>query len=171
MSYRPLPQIDENLADLEAALRQERDPKRKRRLHLLVLIKARTVSSQKQAAEHLAVHRNAVSDWLGRYRQGGLAALLADKPSGKRPGQRTLPEPVFEALQERLATEEGFASYTAIQDWLYQHYHLKVPYKSIYNLVRYRLGAKLKVPRPEHPKKVAPRPLASPTDSAVVSRS
>ena len=45
MSYRPLPEIHENLDDLEAALRQERNPNLKRSLHLLVLIKTARPSS------------------------------------------------------------------------------------------------------------------------------
>ena len=153
MSYRPLPEIEESLPDLEQRLRQERYPALRPRLHLLALIKAGQITKQKQAAEHLAVHRNTVSDWLERYRQGGLESLLNLGQRGKPPGQRTLAEPVLEALKQRLDDPQGFRGYDEIQQWLHLDYGLKIPYQSVYTLVRYRLGAKLKTPRPEHPKK------------------
>jgi transposase len=106
-----------------------------------------------EVAEHLAVHRNTIGRWLGLYQEGGLEGLLAIKPRGFAPGQRTVPEPVCQALQARLDEPSGFSGYDAIQRWLLAEFGLEVPYKSVYNLVRYRLGAKLKVPRPEHPKK------------------
>lgn len=99
------------------------------------------------------MHRNTVARWLRRYEEGGLAGLLEERRRGFEPGQRTLPDSVFEALRARLEEPEGFASFQAIQTWLLEEYDLAVPYKSVYNLVRYRLGAKLKRPRPEHPKK------------------
>lgn len=169
MSYRALPEIAEDLDPLQQRLRLERNPSRKERLHLILLIKQEHVTSQAQAAQHLARHRNTISDWLKQYRQGGLDALLQMAPRGKKPGQRTLPEPVFEALKARLATSDGFAGYDHIQQWLFQEFGLQVPYKSVYNLVRYRLQAKLKTPRPEHPKKTSGRPPASPSDSGATS--
>lgn len=153
MSYRKLPNIEEELLELKERLRQERDSALRPRLHLLVLIKSQEISSQTQAAEHLAVHRNTISDWLGRYRQGGLDRLLEHGQRGKPAGQKTVPEPVFESLKQRLNEPEGFAGYTDVQQWLLEEFGLKVPYPSVYGLVRYHLGAKLKVPRPEHPKK------------------
>ena len=59
----------------------------------------------------------------------------------------------YQALQKRLDEPEGLASFVHAQQWLYDEFGLEVPYKSVYNLVRYRMKAKLKRPRPEHPKK------------------
>ena len=72
---------------------------------------------------------------------------------GPKPGQRTVPAPVLAAIEERLDEPEGFSGYDHLQQWILEEFGLAVPYKSVYNLVRYHLGAKLKVPRPEHPKK------------------
>ncbi|NER07410.1 MAG: hypothetical protein F6K17_35020 [Okeania sp. SIO3C4] len=57
--------------------------------------------------------------------------------------------PVLEALKERLNSPEGFSSYGAIVEWLKQEHGLEVKYGTVYQWVRYRLGAKLKVPRPQ----------------------
>ena len=51
--YQPLPPIVEDLATLEERLRHERNPKRKPRLHLLVLLKSGQVTSRGQAAATL----------------------------------------------------------------------------------------------------------------------
>jgi transposase len=155
--YQPLPPVTEDLDTLQERLRQERDPKRKPRLHLLVLLKAGQVTSRSQAATHLALHRNTVADWLRRYRAGGLDALLTYKEAGAPAGQKTLPPAVFEQLQTRLATSPGFASYIELQHWLREAFGLEVPYTTLHGIVRYQLKAKLKRPRPRHGKKTVPR--------------
>jgi transposase len=43
---------------------------------------------------------------------------------------------------------KGFSSYGAIVEWLEQEHGQTVEYGTVYQWVRYRLGAKLKVPRP-----------------------
>jgi transposase len=153
MGYQPLPPIAEDLDALRERLRHTRDGDLHARLHLLVLIKTEAVHSRSEAADRLARHRNTIGRWLAAYQLGGLDALLKQKPLGKPPGQRTLPEPVFEALRQRLATAEGFASYIEVEGWLREAFGLAVPYKTVHKLVRYDLNAKLKRPRPEHPKK------------------
>jgi transposase len=142
--YRPLPPITEELNRLQEILRHERNAQRKLRLHLLVLLKSGQVSTQSQAATHLAVHRNTISAWLHQYRQGGLAALLTIKQPGARPGQKSLPPAVIAQLRERLASPARFASYVEVQQWLRDEWHLELPYKTVYGIVRYRLKINLK---------------------------
>ena len=156
--YQPLPPIVEDLATLQERLRHERDPKRKPRLHLLVLLKSGQVTSRGQAATHLALHRNTVAAWLRRYCIGGLEALLTYKEAGAPAGQKTLPPAVFAQLQARLATSSGFASYVELRQWLREEFALDVPYTTLHGIVRYQLKAKLKRPRPSHAKKTWRRP-------------
>src|SRR5919202_1627527 len=151
--YQPLPPITEDLDTLEDRLRRERDPKRKSRLHLLVLLKSGQVTSRSDAAAHLAVHRNTVATWLRRYRAGGLEALLPDKEAGAPAGQKTLRPAVVAHLKARLATASGFASYGELPQWLREEFGLDGPYPTLHGMVRYQLKAKLKRPRPSHAKK------------------
>lgn len=153
MAYAPLPEITEDATDLQRWLRAELDPERKRRLHALVLLATGQATTRREVADHLAVHRHTVARWLRCYDDGGLEALLTRAKPGPAPGQRTLPEPVLAALQRRLSDPAGFGGYHKVQAWLHDEFGLRLPYKTVYTLVRYRLGAKLKVPRPEHPKK------------------
>lgn len=149
------PAIEEPLEILQQRLRQERNPLRKPRIHMLVLFQSGQARSRKQAAEHLAVHRNTIGQWLQRYQDQGLEGLLALKKRGAPAQQRTLPPRVMEALKARLATKEGFASYADVCSWLKDEFNLSVPYKTVHGLLYYRLKAKLKVPRPVHEKKVS----------------
>ena len=155
--YQPLPCITEDLESLQARVRRERDPQLRPRLHLLVLLKSGQVTTRRQAAAHLAVHRNTVALWLRTYREGGLLALLTYKEAGAPAGQKSLPAAVFTQLQARLATASGFASYGELQQWLRQEFGLDVPYTTLHGIVRYQLHAKLKRPRPSHAKKTLPR--------------
>ena len=83
--------------------------------------------------------------WLSKYKQGGCAGLLAVKQApGKEPivaGEN------LERLKQRLQQPQGFQSYGQIQQWLKSELGLSIAYKTVYELVHYRLRAKLKVPR------------------------
>jgi transposase len=126
----------------------------------LVLIASGQARTRQEAAEHLALHRNTISRWLGIYEQAGLEELLTLEKTGAKPGQKTLPEPVWQALQERL-NSEGFSDYLHAQRWLAEEWGQDVSYKTLHALVRYRLGAKLKRARPVHEKKTLARPRTS----------
>ncbi|MDF5722952.1 MAG: hypothetical protein PUP91_21260 [Rhizonema sp. PD37] len=54
---------------------------------------------------------------------------------------------ILERLKQRLQESQGFHSYGQIQQWLVGEFKLNIAYKTVYELVRYRIGAKLKVPR------------------------
>ncbi|HEY9847428.1 MAG TPA: IS630 family transposase, partial [Candidatus Caenarcaniphilales bacterium] len=51
-------------------------------------------------------------------------------------------------LQQQLRQTDGFDSYGEIQQWLKQQCQVDVSYPVVHLHVRYRLKAKLKVPRP-----------------------
>jgi len=54
----------------------------------------------------------------------------------------------LERLKQRLQDPQGFHSYGQIQQFATE-LKLNIAYKTVYQLVRYRLNAKLKVPRPQ----------------------
>ena len=55
----------------------------------------------------------------------------------------------LERLKQQLKDSQGFHSYGQIQQWLSTELGLNIAYKTVYQLVRYKLKAKLKVPRPQ----------------------
>lgn len=145
------------VVETEDALRDRltatRDAVLRDRLHFLILVATGTVATITEAADRLLRHRNTVGRWAADYRDGGLEALLDVKPAGKPPGQRTIPAPAFEALKARLAGPTGFASYVEVERWLREAHGVEACYSTVHQIVRYELGAKLKAPRPSHPKK------------------
>ena len=76
--------------------------------------------------------------------------LDIQKSSGRKPD---IPLEIQQALINELTEQEGFSSYKEIQIWLYTVHNLDVSYKLVHDTVRYRLKAKLKVPRRSNIKK------------------
>jgi len=125
----------------------------KEKLQMLWWIKSGQIKEQQEIGNRLAKDTSTITRWLQKYRTGGLSSLLEIKkaPGAKRkihPG--AMPTAVnYAALESELKTGKGFASYGAIVEWLKQEQGLEVEYATVYALVRYKLGAKLKVPRPQ----------------------
>jgi len=149
---RALPEVFESVEELESLLARTKDPQRKQRVHLLLLVRSGRVKSRVAAARHLAAHRNSVGDWLEKYEKGGLRAMLEIGKPGAKQGIRVLSPAALEALQARL-DGEGFDSFTKIQEWLSSEFGVEIPYPSVHRIVRYRLKSKLKRARPRHVKK------------------
>src|SRR2546425_11789516 len=78
-------------------------------------------------------------------------ATIHPTSAAKPPGKAPLSSPAMrQVLRQCLAHPHRFASYKAICQWLQREYGLSIAYKTVYKLVRYRLRAKLKVPRKSH---------------------
>lgn len=59
---------------------------------------------------------------------------------------------MLERRQERLKQPQRFKSGLEIEQWLQQEFGKPLKYKTVHRTVRYRLKAKLKVPRPQRHK-------------------
>ena len=66
------------------------------------------------------------------------------------PGRtRKIPFWAEKALAKRLKEPQGFESYSDICQWLESNLGIKANYKTVHSLVYYRLGASLKIARPQ----------------------
>jgi len=138
--------ITETETDLKQRLRTQKTASDKERIQLLYLLKTEQAKTIQDAAALLGRHRVTVQEWLRLYRSGGLAALLGHKP---RTGRRqSIPQWAQKALQQRLHQSEGFNSYGDICQWLETQLGITAPYKTVHQLVHYRLRASPKVARP-----------------------
>lgn len=147
----PIPTIAEAADDLKLRFMQERHPAKRLRLHALYLLASDQAHSRQDVARLLGVDRNTVGRWLTAYRDGGLSTLLqVYVPAGKR---KPLTPAQMQTLQQALAQPQGFASFGAVQQWIADTFGVQLSYNATRKLVRYKLGAKLKVPRPSHQKK------------------
>lgn len=140
-------EIRESEEKLRKCLQRALNGLQKEKLQMLWWIKSGQVTQQQQIGRRLSKDTSTITRWLQKYRTGGLDALLqVNKAAG---ATRKLSDEVLQALQQQLSSEEGFSSYGAIVEWLQQEHGLTVEYATVHQWVRYRLGAKLKVPRPQ----------------------
>jgi transposase len=148
---RRMPRVVEAADKLKARMGEERHALKRQRLHALYLVASGQARTRRAVAELLGLSRNTVGEWLAVYEQGGLSALLEVRTA---PGRRaTLSDAQEARLRQALAEPAGFASYQAVRDWIAQELQVEMKYDTVHKLVRYKLGAKLKVPRRTHIKK------------------
>lgn len=143
-------EILETIDELTLLLNSAENQKVKERIQTLYWLKSEQVKSEKAIANLTGKHRTTISRWLRSYRTGGIKALLA---KGKSTGRsRKLNSEIEESLKQELQDEQRFCSYKEIQTWLRVAHDLKMSYTGVHQLVRYKLKAKLKVPRRVHVK-------------------
>lgn len=149
---KTLPTIHESADDLKQRLHQERDHRKRQRLHALYLLASGQAKNRSAVATLLGLDRNTIGRWLTQYRDGGLVALLAVYvPAGKPPA---LTPTQLAQLRQRLEQPDGFASYGEIQQWIATILGVQLGYHAVHTLVHDKLRARPKVARPSHEKKV-----------------
>jgi transposase len=147
MGLRLLVEIKESQEELEKGVKYAAEASSKERLQMLYWLKSGQVTSRRALAERLGRDQATITRWLKKYKDGGYKGLLEVKQApGKEPIVRG---EHLEHLKRRLSEPQGFDSYGQIQQWLSSELGLNIAYKTVYQLVRYQLGAKLKVPRPK----------------------
>lgn len=146
---RPLKlEVRESAEYLLKSLRHAKSATQAERLRVLWWYKSGQVIEHKEFSQRLGRSPSTITRWLKRYREGGLAKLLEERTA---PGQpRRIEGELLEQLKARLDSPEGFASYGEVQQWLEAQSGETIPYKTVHKTVRYRLGAKLKAPRPQN---------------------
>jgi transposase len=138
--------ITQSEAELKHLLKTQKSVSDKERIQLLYLLKTQQAKTVQDAAALLARHRVTLQKWLHRYRSGGLEAMLEQKPRTGR--QQSIPQWAQDALSKRLHQPDGFNSYGEICQWLETQLGITAPYKTVHQLVHYRLQASPKVARP-----------------------
>ena len=150
MGLRLLVEIKESQEELEKGVKYAVEASSKERLQMLYWLKSGQLTSRKAIAQRLWRDEATITRWLKKYKNEGRSGLLKVKHApGKEPivsGEN------LERLKQRLQEPQGFHSYNQIQQWIESELGLNLAYKTVYQLVRYSLGAKLKVPRPKSQK-------------------
>jgi transposase len=150
--------VKETTEELEHRHRRAVTAHTKERLQMLYSIKTEAVSTRSELAQRMQRDESTIYRWLKRYKQGGIEALLSVKTA---PGKVSKITPqALQQLKQRLAQPKGFNSYGQIQRWLETECGVVVAYRTVHQLVRYKLNAKLKVPRP-HSKNAKPEVQAA----------
>jgi transposase len=140
-------EIRESVEYLEKSLQNAQTANQKERLQMLWWLKSGQVTQHQELSRRLGRNGSTISRWLQKYRHEGLSALLEQKQSPGKPWIIT--GEMLSELETKLQQPEGFKSYRAVQQWLQQRFGKVVKYQTVHKTVRYRLQAKLKVPRPQ----------------------
>jgi len=148
---KALPKIKETALELKEMLNQERHGKRHIRLQALFLIASKQAQSRTQIAALLGKSRNTISHWLSLYEQAGLDKYLEIyRPAGAK---TKISEAALAAIKAVLASAKGSRTYKEIHQMVVRQHGIAIHYSNVHHLVRYKLSAKAKVPRPSNPKK------------------
>jgi transposase len=139
--------IVESREELERRLDAQITATGKERLLLLYWLKLGIVNSRTDLVKLLHKSEATITRWLSKYKSGGLTALLEVKHAPGNPN--SIPTDTVLRLQERLKQPQGFTSYGQVQQWLKQECGVSAAYHTVHSLVRYKLQAKLKKPRPK----------------------
>lgn len=146
--------VKETKEELQHRLRRAVSAHTQERLQMLYSIQTGAVSTRMELAQRLGRNESTIYRWLKHYKQGGIEALLNVKTAPGKVSKIT--PPALDKLKQRLAQPQGFNSYGQIQQWLETECGVKVAYRTVHQTVRYKLNAKLKVPRP-HSKNAKPQ--------------
>ena len=141
-----------DLALLEERIDAERDGKQRDR-YRMALLAVRGWQAE-EIAEALCSSRRTVQDWVYRYRDRGLDALVP----GKAPGQPSLlPRERYQEFKDRIAAGpregDGVCTLRArdAQRILREEFGVAYELKSVYDLL-HRVGLSCLKPRPRHEK-------------------
>lgn len=138
-------EIAESVEELHELLRKQKTVSSRERIQALYLLKKGQVKTIQDVAVVLGRARVTVQRWLKDYSQSGINSLLSTKKSTGRPPIIKLQ--AREQLDRELEQPEGFKSYEEIRTWLKAVEGVEASYKVVHDTVRYRMKAKLKVPR------------------------
>ncbi len=75
-----------------------------------------------------------------------MSNLLSARKSSGRP--KKIPLDVRSLIAKELSNPSGFKSYEEVRTWLLAEFGIEASYKVVHEVVRYKLKAKLKAPRP-----------------------
>jgi transposase len=152
-----LPTITESPEALHQRMKQEEDPKKRQRVQALYVAASGYACHRQDIATLLGVHRHSVAAWFDAYAEGGIDQMLHYEVP-RPPLRQRITAAALTALHAALQDPHGFAGYTHIRTWLAEQHHVSLSYSGVYALVRTKLGAKPKRPRPSHAKKSRKRP-------------
>ena len=125
---------------------QQRTITSRQKVQALYLLKSGLSPSITDVAELVGVHRITVQRWFKQYSEGGLSLLLKLGQSTGRP--RAISSEIIAGISTKINEKScEFKSYKEIVRWVEENYQVSVKYQTLHKQIRYRMKAKLKVPR------------------------
>jgi transposase len=139
--------IEDTVTELKIIMSQQRTITNRQKVQPLYLLKSGLSPSITDVAELVGVHRITVLRLFKQYSEGGLSLLLKRGQSTGRP--RAISSEIIAGISSTKINSESceFKSYKEIVRWVEENYQVSVKYQTLHKQIRYRMKAKLKVPR------------------------
>lgn len=147
MTGIPQIEITETAETLREVMKQQKAGLGFAKVQALYLLKIGVAETVRYIAVIVGREESTVHRWFHAYKEGGLEALLEEKPRTGRP--KKLNVEIVAKLQQELRDPEGFTSYAEVKIWSVALGEIQASYTTIYRVVRQELQAKLKVARPQ----------------------
>lgn len=147
MTGIPKVKITETAEQLRELMKQQKSGLGFAKVQALYLLKIGVAETVRYIAVIVGREETSVHRWFLLYREGGLEALLEEKPRTGRP--KKLDVETVAKLQQELRDTEGFSGYQEVKIWSLALGGIQASYTTIYRVVRQELQAKMKVARPQ----------------------
>ncbi|HEU5039377.1 MAG TPA: winged helix-turn-helix domain-containing protein [Gemmatimonadales bacterium] len=145
------PHAGSDRRELEELARRERDARQRDRYRAVAL--AMDGLEGDEVAEQVGRSPRFVDEWVGRYRRGGIGALVPRKQPGRRPKLTAEQEERLKAILDAGPPESsGLSAYRGrdVCEVVVREFGVVHTLGGIYDVLR-RLGYSSLVPRPRHP--------------------
>ena len=149
----PLPiDIKESLPELKKSRFKQPTLMKQKRIDCLILLKISKFETRQELANHLRVHIRTQERWLSKYREGGIAELLADEPKIRT--SKIITPQIHDALKTKVySSDSPFLGYWDAQLWVEKTFNVKIKYHWLRKYLITHFKTKLKSPRKSHYKK------------------
>lgn len=142
--------IEETGKELQNLLSKQSTKTGRQKIQLVLMLKAHPEGVSKgRLAELTGVSHNTANTWRAAYIKGGVDLLLAEQRRGTKRAE--IDAATFKKIHARLNSSQGyFISYKELQQWVNEQCGKSIEYQALYNYIRRKLPARLKVPRKKH---------------------
>ena len=128
---------------------QEKNGRKKERIHVLYLFKTGICGTIGDIAEKIGRNRNTVSGRIKKYKAGGIGLLCKRDAS---PGRTSvLTDDEKNMIKEKPGDVRGSGSYNEIYEYVGSGTGKKINKKTLYHICHYGLNAVSRVPGPYNP--------------------
>jgi transposase len=139
-------QITESADQLKRLEDKEKNPRIRRRLQLLRILKSGLTPYLTEACQMVGYSDKHGREIWDKYLSEGLAGYAKMNYSRAKRGKLTYQQ---EALVNQAAAESGFASHAEVQSYIFEQFGVRLAISNVGKLLR-RLEVRAKVPRPRN---------------------
>jgi transposase len=152
MGKKATTEVKESLKELKKIYNTQQSVRAREKILALIRIREGRLPTRQAVADSLGVHLRTLERWMVRYSEGGVSALLENRPRGT--GTKIITSEVHKGLAERLNDPSSpFRGYWEARQWVQEQYGVEVTYQALWAYMKRHFGSKVKRPRRSHVKK------------------